>query len=73
MQDVAWAGLKNMKNPNYTAGQPFIDVINDGIERTHRLTGIPRDEIVWRGVIGGPIPPYGLLGAVGLGAATSNQ
>jgi hypothetical protein len=72
-QDVAWAGFKNMKNPNYTSGQPFIDVINDSIERTHRLTGMPRDEIVRRGVIGGQIPMYGLLGAVGVGAAAGDQ
>jgi hypothetical protein len=69
-QDVAWAGFKNMKNPNYTQGQPMIDVINESIERTHRLTGMPKDEIVRRGVIGGQIPMYGLLGAVGLGAAS---
>jgi hypothetical protein len=69
-QDVAWAGFKNMKKPNYTQGQPMIDVINESIERTHRLTGMPKDEIVRRGVIGGQIPMYGLLGAVGLGAAS---
>jgi hypothetical protein len=35
----------------------------------HRLTGMPRDEIVRRGIVNGEIPMYGLLGAVGLGAA----
>lgn len=72
-QDVAWAGFKNLKTPSYTSGQPMIQVINDSIERTHRLTGMPRDEIVRRGVIGGQIPLYGLLGAVGLGTAAEGS
>jgi hypothetical protein len=69
-QDVAWAGFKNAKDPTYTAGQPMIDVVNQSIERTHRLTGMPKDEIVRRGVIGGSIPMYGLAGLLaGAGAA----
>jgi hypothetical protein len=32
-------------------------------------TDMPRDEVVRRGVIGGQIPLYGLLGAIGLGGA----
>jgi hypothetical protein len=68
-QDVAWAGFKNLKDPKYTSGKPMIEEINDSIERTHRLTGMSRDEIVRRGIIGGQLPLYGLLGAVGAGAA----
>ena len=63
VQDVAWAGFKNEQ------GKPMITEINDAIERTHRLTGMPRDEILSRGIIGKQIPIYGLLGGVGLGAA----
>ena len=63
LQDVAWAGFKG------EPGQPMISVINDAIERTHRLTGMPKEEIVRRGLIRKEIPMYGLLGAVGLGAA----
>jgi hypothetical protein len=48
-QDVAWAGFKN---------EPVISVVNDAIERTHRLTGMPRDEIVRRGLIRNEIPLY---------------
>jgi hypothetical protein len=36
----------------------MISHINDAIERTHRLTGMPRDEIVRRGLIRGEIPLY---------------
>lgn len=68
-QDVAWSGFKNMKDPKYKSGQPMIETLNESIERTHRLTGMPRDEIVRRGIISGQIPMYGLLGAAGLGAA----
>jgi hypothetical protein len=62
-QGVAWAGFRN------EPGQPMISVVNDAIERTHRLTGMPRDEIVRRGLVRKEIPIYGLLGAVGAGAA----
>jgi hypothetical protein len=41
-------------------GQPMISVVNDAIERTHRLTGMPREEIVQRGIIKKEIPIYGL-------------
>ena len=37
----------------------MIDVINEAIERTHRLTGMPKEEIPLYGIAGG---------AVGLGA-----
>jgi hypothetical protein len=67
-QDVGWSGFKNMKDPSYTAGQPFIQTINESIERTHRLTGMPKDEILRRGIIKGEIPMYALMGAVGMGA-----
>jgi hypothetical protein len=61
-QEVGWAGFKNMKTPNYKRGEPFIQTINESIERTHRLTGMPRDEIVRRGIIKGEIPMYGVTG-----------
>ena len=52
VQDVSWAGFKGS-----TEG-PMIDVINDAIERTHRLTGMPRDLIVKYGLIRKEIPIY---------------
>ena len=52
-QDVAWAGFKG------TPGKPMISHINDAIERTHRLTGMPKEEIVRRGIIRNEIPVYG--------------
>lgn len=42
---------------------PMINQVNDAIERTHRLTGMPREEIVRRGIIRNEIPVYGLGGA----------
>ena len=57
-QDVAWAGFKNMKDPRYTSGQPMISVVNEAIERTHRLTGMPKEEIVRRGLVRSEIPLY---------------
>jgi hypothetical protein len=69
-QDVAWAGFKNLKDPEgYTSGKPFIQDVNESIERTRRLTGMSPEEIVRRGAIGSSIPMYGLLGAIGLGGA----
>jgi hypothetical protein len=57
-QDVAWAGFKNMKDPRYAAGEPMIQTVNEAIERTHRLTGMPREEIVRRGLVRGEVPLY---------------
>ena len=42
-------GFKSLKNAKYTEGKPMIGHINVAIERTHRLTGMPRLEIVGRG------------------------
>lgn len=68
-QDVAWAGFKNLKDPRYTSGKPMIEVVNEAIERTHRLTGMPKDEIVRRGLVRGEIPLYG-MGGLGLVAGS---
>jgi hypothetical protein len=58
-RDVVWAGF----GPEHSV-KPMISYVNDAIERTHRLTGVPRDEIVRRGLIRGQIPLYGLGGLV---------
>jgi hypothetical protein len=65
-QDVAWAGFKN------EPGKPMIEHVNDAIERTHRLTGMPRDEIVSRALIRGEIPLY-TTGAMPLPSLPSEQ
>lgn len=67
-QGIGWSGFKNMKDPTYTQGKPFIEHINESIERTHRLTGMPKDEIMRRGLIYGQIPMYAVMGSIGLGA-----
>ena len=36
--------------------------------RVWPLTGMPREEILRRGVIGSEIPMYGVLGTAGMGA-----
>jgi hypothetical protein len=72
-QDVGWAGLKALKTEAAT-GKPFqyegpmIGQINRSIETTHRLTGMPREEIVRRGLIRKEIPMYGIGGAAAMGA-----
>jgi hypothetical protein len=47
---------------------PMINTINRSIETTHRLTGMPREEIVRRGLIRKEIPMYGIGGAAAMGA-----
>jgi hypothetical protein len=37
-------------------GKPVITHVNDAIERTHRLTGMPRHEIVRRALVRKEIP-----------------
>lgn len=70
-QEVAWAGYKN-KTRGYRP-KPFITTINEAIERTHRLTGMPHEEIVRRGLVRGEIPLYGAAGVLGLDAALQQQ
>lgn len=63
-QDVGWAGIKKgkeeAKGKTFEYEGPMINHINRSIETTHRLTGMPRDEIFRRGVILKQIPMYGL-------------
>lgn len=59
-QEVAWGGAKNIQKGH--GGQfeavPMIQTVNEAIERTHRLTGMPREEIVRRGLVRAEIPLY---------------
>lgn len=41
----------------------MIQNVNEAIERTHRITGLPKDEVVRRGLVRAEIPLYGLAGA----------
>jgi hypothetical protein len=74
-QDVGWAGLKagkeEAKGRTFDYEGPMINHINRSIETTHRLTGMPRDEIFKRGVILKQIPMYSAAGAVALPALGS--
>lgn len=79
-QDVAWAGHKQMtteaRGKKFTYEGPMINHVNDAIERTHRLTGMPRDEIVERGVVKHEIPLYagaGVASAAALAEALGMQ
>jgi hypothetical protein len=75
-QDVAWAGQKRMLDEAKGAlsdyAGPMIEHVNRSIERTHRLTGMAREEIVRRGLLRGEIPLYG-LGALAAGAAAQQD
>jgi hypothetical protein len=68
-QDVAWLGKKVMDEmkkgkaiEDIAPGQPMIDVVNESIERTSRLTGLEPAEVVRR-MIRREIPMYGVAGA----------
>ena len=60
-------GFKNLNDPKSTEGKPMISHVNDAINRTHRLTGMPHYETVWRGLIVKEIPMYGVAGALTMG------
>jgi hypothetical protein len=62
LQEVAWAGIKDINTPGGYVAKPMISHVNDAIERTHRVTGMPRAEIVRRGLVRGEIPIYGTGG-----------
>jgi hypothetical protein len=51
-QDVTWAGLKGVE------GKPMIEIINEAIERTARLTGQTPEEVVKYALVRGERPLY---------------
>jgi hypothetical protein len=73
-QDVAWAGLKKGKTgEGFEYAGPMINTINRSIETTHRLTGMPIEEIVRRGLVRKEIPMYGIPAAVMGGLAAQDR
>ncbi len=76
-QDVGWAGLKANKvegaGKAFEYEGPMINHINRSIETTHRLTGMPRDEIVRRGLVRKEIPMYGVAGATTMGGLAAQD
>jgi hypothetical protein len=74
-QDVAWAGYKKLKTEargqQFEYEGPMIGHVNAAVERTHRLTGMPKEEIVRRGVLAGEIPLYGAAALVSGGGAAA--
>jgi hypothetical protein len=58
-QDVMWAGIKLPKSkPGSYTPRPMIDIVNDMIERTARLTGRSPDEVVEEVLVKGVRPGY---------------
>jgi hypothetical protein len=66
-QAIVWGGAKAMKGPY--AGKSMMEIVNEAIERTSRMTGLNPQDVLRRGIIRAQIPVYGLIGAVGAGAA----
>tara|TARA_R110000751_G_scaffold307689_1_gene430608 strand:+ start:23 stop:1954 length:1932 start_codon:yes stop_codon:yes gene_type:complete len=62
-QDVGWAGAKDVD------GKPMMEHINEAIERTARVTGKSRDDIVRDSLVNATHPLYGLATAGLLGTA----
>jgi hypothetical protein len=63
-QEVAWAGGKDAKTPGGFKGNPMINIVNEAIERTRRITGKDPAEIVERGLVKSEIPLYAHGGPV---------
>jgi hypothetical protein len=64
-QDVAWAGAKG------TQGKPMIQHVNEAIERTSRVTGLPADQVI-KGWVNRRTPMYGMGGGA-LGGGLLND
>jgi hypothetical protein len=60
-QELGWFGVKGVE------GKPMIQVINEAIERTRRVTGMNPDRIM-QGIVTRKMPVYGLAGLLGTGA-----
>lgn len=75
LQDVAWAGFKDMKmakkGQSY-AGKPMIEWVNEAIARTAKITDTPQAEVLKK-FIHGKGPLYGLGAVVAGGAMTESQ
>jgi hypothetical protein len=56
-QDVSWAGGKLVKTPNFQP-KPMIQIVNDAIERTARVTGQDPEEVVYESMIKAKRPMY---------------
>lgn len=57
LQGVAWVGAKKLKDKSYKRGKPMIEIVNEAIERTSQVTGLPPEEVM-RGMVRGEIPIY---------------
>ena len=64
-QDVMWAGIKLPKDASYTP-KPMIQIVNDAIERTARLTGQSPDEVVEQALVKAKRPMYAQGGMASL-------
>jgi hypothetical protein len=66
-QDVAWAGIKSAKEQEKGraafTGKPMMEFVNEGIERTHRVTGKDRGGILSDHIVQGKGPVYGAAAA----------
>lgn len=60
-QELGWFGQKGV------AGKPMIQILNEAIERTRRVTGQDPDKIV-QGLVSRKMPLYGFTGLLGSGA-----
>jgi hypothetical protein len=67
-QEVGWAGLK-AKSPEGYTGKPMIQHVNEAIERTSRITGVPPEEVVGRGLVRAEMPLYGVAAPLAGAAA----
>jgi len=65
-QDVMWAGAKGVE------GKPMIQIFNEAIERTARVTGKSRNDVL-RDFIRAKSPLYGIGGAAVLGGVAASQ
>jgi hypothetical protein len=57
-QEVAWAGAKDASTKGGFKAQPMIDIVNEAIERTSKITGLTPAEVVERGLVRSEIPLY---------------
>lgn len=72
VQEVAWSGYKKATDKTYKKAKPMIEIVNEAIERTSRVTGVPPREVVRRGLVRAEMPVYG-LGAIMAGGAAAGS
>jgi len=66
LQEVAWSGYKKTEGGGSSGkgkrAKPMIEIVNEAVERTARITGMAPEEVVRQGIVLSKMPLYNMAG-----------